>query len=182
VLALFIISSVIKNKHNHTDNTSGVIGVFRIAEMIAGHPELRKRCAFILFDHEEVMPGLLGSRAFAKWRRKNHPDKMQGTVINLDCIGNGDVLTVMTKKKHEKWHEITEFLQEEGFDAVKIRGSMFTGTSDHEPFAKGISLLYQKRSKLGALYMPGIHTRKDIICDLEKIERLGAAICEYIKK
>jgi len=167
----------IKNKHNRTDNTSGVLGVFRMAELAANDPVLREKCAFVLFDHEEI--GLVGSRAFAKWRRTHCPGKAQGTVINLDCIGNGDVLSVMTRKDHEGWHEMAAFLQSEGYYVMKGRGSILA-TSDHAPFAGGISLLFQKRSLLGPLYIPHLHTGKDKTCDLGQIERLCDSLRKYI--
>jgi len=169
----------IKNKHNHTDNTSGVVGVFAMAQRVAQDPELRQKCAFVLFDHEEVLPGLLGSRAFVKARSETK----NCTVINFDCIGNGDAMAVMTKKKHELWHNISTHLEHEGYCTKKVRGGLFSGgTSDHEPFPRGISLLLQKRSLLGPLYIPRIHTRRDTICDLDGIETLAEAMVNYIKK
>ena len=171
--------SSIKNKHNHNDNTSGVIGVYNMAAMIAQSPELKKRCAFVLFDHEEL--GLVGSHAFAKWRKKNYPDKEYLNVINFDCIGNGDVLAVMANKKHKGWDQIFGFLQSEGFDAAKVRGSIFTATSDHASFPIGVSLLYMQKSLLGPLYIPLIHTQKDAVCDIEKIEKLCSSVYKYIE-
>jgi len=73
ILVLLLSCFVIKNKNNHNDNTSGVLGVFGVAALIAENPELRSKCAFVLFDNEEL--GLLGSSAFAKWRNKNFPGK-----------------------------------------------------------------------------------------------------------
>ena len=176
---VFIASFLLKNKHNHNDNTSGVIGVYQMAQLIAQNPELKDRCAFVLFDHEEVLPGLLGSKAFAKWRRRNHPDKAGGVVINLDCIGLGNVLTVMTKKKHQGWHDIAAFLEQEGFSVKKVRGGM-TGTSDHAPFSAGVSLLFQKPSILGPLFIPNIHSGKDKTCDLDQLARLCDGVYAYL--
>ena len=73
ILVLLVLCFIIKNKNNHNDNTSGVLGVFSTASLVAKNPELRKKCAFVLFDNEEL--GLLGSSAFAKWRNKNFPGK-----------------------------------------------------------------------------------------------------------
>jgi len=179
LLLLLVIPSLIKNPHNHMDNTSGVLGVFNLAARIAESPALRKKCAFVLFDHEEVLPGLLGSKAFAKWRKRSYPDKVQGKVINLDCIGNGDVLTVMAKKKHEGQNNIAVFLQQEGFDVKKVRSGL-TGNSDHAAFPRGVSLLYQKRSLIGPLYIPKIHSARDTVCDLDQVDRLCGAVYTYI--
>lgn len=178
---ILIASFFLKNKHNHNDNTSGVLGVYQVAALVAQNPELKARCAFVLFDHEEVMPGLLGSKAFAKWRRQHHPDKAGGMVINLDCIGVGDVLTVMTKKKHDGWHNMADFLEKENFDVRKVRGGL-TGNSDHAPFPGGVSLLFQKRALLGPLYIPSIHSGRDKVCDLGQIERLCGTVYHYMDK
>jgi len=177
-IILMVVFSIIKNKHNHNDNTSGVLGVFNMAALAAGNPELRKKCAFELFDHEEL--GLVGSHSFAKWRKKNYPGKENVAVINFDCIGNGDVLVVMTKKEHQGWNQIADFLQCEGFDVVRTRSSALTASSDHAHFPMGVSLLYQKRSLLGPPYIPKIHTGGDTVCDLEGIDKLCASIYKYI--
>ena len=180
IALLFFGSFFLKNKRNHNDNTSGVIAVFRAAELIAAHPELRARVAFVLFDHEEILPGLLGSRAFSKWRRNHHPAKADGLVINLDCVGVGDVLTVMTKHKHEDWHQISDFMQGKGFQVKKVRGGL-AGTSDHAVFSKGVSFLFQKRALLGPLYIPHIHSGRDRHCDLDQIDQLCTATIAYLQ-
>lgn len=168
-----------KNKHNRNDNTSGVLGVYKIAELVLQSPELKARCAFVLFDHEEVLPGFLGSRAFAKWRKKTYPDKAEGAVINLDCIGLGDILAVVTKKKHERFHEVAEFIQGEGFEVVKVRGGI-AGDSDHSSFPNGVSLMCKKNSLLRSTYIPKIHTGRDMVCNLEQVEKLCKAVFKYI--
>jgi len=178
---VLMISFFVKNKNNYNDNTSGVLGVYKVAELVSSNPELKARCAFILFDHEEIFPGLLGSKAFAKWRTKNHPDKANGVVINMDCIGIGEVLSVMTKKKHDKFNNIAEFMQQEGFAVEKARGGL-AGNSDHASFTNGVSLLYKKRSLLGPTYIPKIHTNRDTVCNLEQVEHLCGAIYRYIDK
>lgn len=181
-LAFFLIiiaSSFIKNKHNHNDNTSGVLGVYRIAELVSQNQKLKPHCAFILFDHEEVFPGLLGSKAFSKWRNKNHPDKVEGTVINLDCIGVGDILSVMTKKKNEEFYNIVNFMESQGFNVERARGGL-AGNSDHASFTNGVSLLYKKRSLLGPTYIPNIHTSRDKVCNLDQIEAVCKSAYKYI--
>jgi len=179
IIVIFIGSFFLKNKHNHNDNTSGVLGVYNMAKLVAQNPQLKACCAFVLFDHEEILPGLLGSKAFAKWRKKKYPDKMESTVINLDCIGVGNILTVMAKKKHDGWYDIAGFLKQEGFDVRKIHGGLM-GNSDHASFPKGVSLLFQKRSLIGPLYIPNIHSGRDKVCDLSQIERLCGAVYRYV--
>jgi hypothetical protein len=178
--ALFIllgVSFLVKNKENRNDNTSGVIGVFTIAALAADNPGLRKKCAFVLFDNEEW--GLMGSLAFSKWRGKEYPDKKDAAVINLDCIGNGDILLLAAKNGHEVLDAAADFLQAEGFSVEKKKSSMIF-LSDHAHFSKGIMISFVKKSKLGYLYLPKIHTGKDIICDLENLGRLASAVYMHI--
>ena len=178
--AIFALFFFVKNPKNHNDNTSGVLGVYQVAKLVAENPQLKERVAFLLFDHEEVLPGLLGSKAFAKWRRKTYPNKTDTKVINLDCIGQGDVLTVMVKTDHPNWHHMADFMTEKGYPVKKARGGL-AGNSDHASFPGGVSLLFQKKSLLGPLYIPKIHTGRDKICNLDQIEQLGEAVYQYIQ-
>lgn len=180
VVTFLISYLVVKNPHNHNDNTSGVIGVFKVAELAAENPELRKRCAFVLFDHEEVLPGLLGSRAFAEWRKENFPDKAQGKVINLDVIGVGKVLTVVASKESEAFHKMAEFLEGEGHKPKKLCGAHHALNSDHAAFPNSVSLGYANHSLLGPVYVPKVHTNRDRHCDLERIEVLCGAVYKAV--
>ena len=177
VLALLLLGFLVKNRHNYNDNTSGVLGVIDIAARVAADPELRGRCALVLFDNEEW--GLLGSAAFRKWRKKRYPGKEPRTVINLDCIGNGDVLLVAATKGNKTWSSIADALKQSGFDTVKKRSSLVF-LSDHAHFSEGVMLSFVKRSRLGPLYLPRLHTNRDTICDTERIERLGEAVYKYL--
>jgi hypothetical protein len=171
----------IRNKNNHNDNTSGVLGVFDIAARVADNPEMREKVTFVLFDHEEIfIPGLsfgcLGSRSFSNWRKQNFPNTDSYRVINLDCIGNANVLGVITKKKGSVNDDIFGFLKDKGLNVKQV----YEGGADHSSFEQGISLIYQKRSLFGPLYIPNMHTRRDKVCDLAQIERLGEAVYQYI--
>ena len=178
---LFILLIAVKNPHNHNDNTSGCIGVYNAAAILAENPDLRKDCAFVLFDMEEQ--GLFGSGAFAKWRRKNFPGAEDSHVFNLDCIADGDLLILASKKKPAALKEresLAEFFQGEGFDVMQKVSSLAGYLSDHAKFKKGVMFAFLRRSKLGGLYIPNIHTSKDTVCDLEQIERLCQGIVKYI--
>jgi len=173
----------IKNPHNHNDNTSGCIGVYNVATIIAENPTLRERCAFVLFDMEEQ--GLLGSGAFAKWRSKTYPGKEQSYVINLDCIGVGEHLILASTKKpiaEAERAKMAQFLQGEGFDTIEKTSSLLGYLSDHAKFDRGVMLAFLRRAKLGGLYIPNIHTGRDRECDLEQIERLSASVVKYVSE
>ncbi|MCL1914234.1 MAG: M28 family metallopeptidase [Eubacteriaceae bacterium] len=167
----------VKNMHNHNDNTSGVVGVFNMAAKVSQNEALKGKVCFVLFDSEEL--GLLGSMAFAKYRKTNFPDKAGSLVINLDCIGNGDRLLVSSKSDHELWHAVASFFETEGFQVEKKRASIFY-MSDNVNFERGVLLSFVKQSTLGHPYMPLIHTNKDMICDIELINRLCESIYKYV--
>jgi len=174
---LLIAFFLFKNKHNRNDNTSGVIGVYGAAEQIAANLELKAKVAFVLFDNEEW--GLLGAAAFAKWRKKNCPDKKLAPVINLDCVGVGETLLLAATKKHEGLRALADFMAGEGFTAA-VKKSVLVYMSDHASFKRGVMFSYVKKSKLGPYYLPYIHTRKDTACDVERIGALSEAVAKYI--
>ena len=180
-LIIFFLMFALKNPHNHNDNTSGCLGVYNIATLISENSSLKEKCAFVFFDMEEA--GLLGSDAFAKWRRKQYPDKENSSVINLDCIGDGDYLVLASRKKPAALKErdaMTQFFHLKGFETIKKTSSMLGYLSDHAKFPNGIMLALLRRSKLGGLYIPNIHTSNDIVCDLDKIQRLSEVVVDYV--
>ena len=184
ILAIIVVLPLlfaVKNPHNHNDNTSGCIGVYNVATIIQGHPELRKRSAFILFDNEEV--GLFGSTAVAKWRKKNYPNKKNSLVINMDCIADGDLLIVASRGKSivkGEREKLAQFLLGEGFEALQKNSSILGYLSDHANFSKGIMLSFARRSRLGGLYLPNIHTARDRVWDLEQIDKLSESVVGYV--
>ena len=170
-----------KNKNNVNDNTSGTLGVYHCAAAIINNPELKSKCAFILFDNEEKM--LLGSMAFSRWHRKHHPNTREPAVINLDCIALGSVLVLAADKKSVAWPmlpKLAEYFQSHGFDTM-IKASNFTEyMSDHFCFPKGLMLIMLERSRLGPLYIPNIHSGKDKEYDLEQLERVCSCTVSYL--
>jgi Zn-dependent M28 family amino/carboxypeptidase len=172
----------IKNPHNHNDNTSGCIGVYNVATIVAEDVALRAKCAFVLFDREEL--GLLGSSAFAKWRKKTYPGRENSCVINLDCIGVGEYLILASKSNTESKKEraaMAKHFQAAGFETFEKTSSLFGYLSDHAMFEKGVMLAFLKRSRLGGLYIPNIHTSKDTVCSLEQIARLSESVVKYVR-
>jgi len=182
-IAVVVMVFFIKNPHNHNDNTSGCIGVYNVATIVAEDPELRGKCAFVLFDREEL--GLLGSSAFAKWRGKQYPQIGKSRVINLDCIGSGDYLVLASKNEAEAVEErvaMAEHFQADGFEILQKNSNLFGYLSDHAHFSKGVMLAFLKRSRMGGFYIPNIHTGKDTVCDLAQIARLSEAVVKYVRE
>lgn len=178
LIALMLIPMLILNRNNRNDNTSGVMCVLQSAMYAAEHPELLDKCCFVLFDNEEW--GLLGSLGFAAERKKRKVDEKKHFVINLDCVGVGEVLTaVTTGVPGERCKALTESLKSLGCE-VESKQSQLVFMSDHAAFPDAVMLAYMSRSKLGALYIPNIHSRRDVACDNALVAGLAEHICTFL--
>lgn len=178
-LVILFVTTITKNKNNRNDNTSGVLGVLHLAALAQKDPELRDKCCFILFDNEEW--GLYGSRGYAQWLKKNKIDTKESRVINLDCIGCGDILlAAKTLGKNTVCSEVAELMKGKGVKTVKKTSSMIF-MSDHANFKNSVMLSYVDRSVFGPLYIPNVHTSKDIECDMEKVKGLSEALCDAVR-
>jgi Peptidase family M28 len=116
------------------DNASGVEGVRRVAERLAGgsHP---RSLRFVAFGAEEI--GLVGSRRhMAGIRERGETDRVAG-MVNLDCIGRGEKLELLCAPEAllERARATTERLGLlERYEVVTELGAE-AGT-DHLPFAQ----------------------------------------------
>ncbi len=179
ILLLMFGSMVIKNKNNRNDNTSGVLSLLALAEKVAADDELRGKCCFVFFDNEEW--GLLGSSGFASQCKKKGIDLKQSKVINFDCVGYGDVLTFVSTKKTPIAKSVTAAFKEAGQKPVYKR-SMMIFMSDHASFKNSVMISYTKRSLIRLLYIPLIHTSKDVECDIDQINRLTDDFYTFAKQ
>lgn len=179
ILILLVASMFIKNKNNRNDNTSGVLSLLALAEKVAADDELRGKCCFVFFDNEEW--GLLGSAGFAKHCKKNGINLKQSKVINLDCVGYGDVLTFVSTKNTPIGKSVTAAFKEAGQKPV-YKKSMLIFMSDHANFKNSVMVSYTQRSLIGLLYIPLIHTSKDVECDIDKINNLTDDFYTFVKQ
>ena len=178
LFALMLIPMLIINLHNSNDNTSGVMCVLQCAMYALEHPETLNKCCFILFDNEEW--GLLGSLGFAAERKKRGTDEKKHFVINLDCVGAGEVLAaVTTGAPSERCKNLTDSLPALGCP-VECKQSQLVFMSDHAAFPDAVMLAYTSRSKLGPLYIPNIHSRRDTECDNSLVAGLAGHLCGYL--
>ena len=167
------------NKNNVNDNTSGVAAVLEIMSRIPA--EERSKAAFILFDDEEK--GLLGSKAYAK----AHPAvKEQGFVINLDCVGDGEHVLLISSEKAREADAYTALVQ--GMEAASGRElhifpmETSTGSSDHKSF-KTSSVIYACRVAKGiGFYCSKIHTKKDTVCEQVNLHFLAEGLSAFVTK
>ncbi len=178
VVLLVFLPMFVPNKTNRNDNTSGVLGLIAIAEIVSQNPELRDKCCFVFFDNEEW--GLLGSANYSSWLKKGGYDVQRSLLINLDCIGVGDKLVAAATNSRSKG---TKFLKQEfALRDVKLirKRSLMIYMSDHASFKGGVMLARMKRSTFGPLYIPNIHTRRDKECDLDMVSTLGEQLADII--
>lgn len=175
ILALMLIGPA--NPSNANDNTSGVVTLLEIAKSMPGNQ--RKKVCFVLFDLEEA--GLIGSASYRK-AHKSQTDRQM--VLNLDCVGDGDYLTLFPTKKLKKDRKrLTSLYKACGYfgkKSILLREKGFAFyPSDQANFPVGVGICaLNKRGK--TLYLSRIHTKKDTILERTNVNLLRAAIITYI--
>ena len=166
------------NRHNANDNTSGVV---TLLEILTSMPEnLRERVCFVLFDMEEA--GLVGSASYRK-AHKVSTDKQ--IVLNLDCVGDGDVIQftpVKNAKKDTALHDkLRTVCGKVGKKELRLRHKGFTaGSSDHKNFPNGVGIMAFRYKKGIGLYCSRIHTWRDTVLEQTNVNILRAAIISLI--
>ena len=168
------------NKHCANDNTSGVITLIKILEKMP--EQYRNDICIVFFDNEEK--GLFGSQFFAKKHKNIVKNKI---VINMDCVGDGQNIVFMSKRKARKDKDLQKFInamQESvgdkniNFMPKKMKFMMFP--SDQANFDKGVGVCSVRKSFLG-YYAGRIHTPFDTKCDEVNIEFLSDGIVKSME-
>lgn len=174
--SFYLLTRAFTNKHNKNDNTSGVSVVMKLMSM-----NNNKNVAFVLFDNEEK--GLLGSKAFNKAHKELLDNKL---VINLDCVGVGENIIVISKEdaiKHPL-HKILEntLLSNDDFNVMFYPMKGCRGNSDHKSFKCGVGVMACKKGKIVGYYTSRIHTNKDVIANTENIDFITNKLTDFINK
>ena len=175
ILALMMIGPA--NPSNANDNTSGVVTLLEIAKSMPGNQ--RKKVCFVLFDLEEA--GLIGSASYRK-AHKSQTDRQM--VLNLDCVGDGDYLTLFPTKRLKKDRKRLKSLYKAcgyfGKKSILVHEQGFSFyPSDQANFPWGVGICaLNKRGK--TLYLSRIHTKKDTILERTNVNLLRAALITYI--
>ena len=175
ILALMLIGPA--NPSNANDNTSGVVTLLEIAKSMPGNQ--RKKVCFVLFDLEEA--GLIGSASYRK-AHKSQIDRQM--VLNLDCVGDGDYLTLFPTKRLKKDRKRLKSLYKAcgyfGKKSILVHEQGFSFyPSDQANFPWGVGICaLNKRGK--TLYLSRIHTKKDTILERTNVNLLRAALITYI--
>lgn len=153
------------NPHTANDNTSGVAAVLAI--MAALPKEQHGNAAFLLFDNEEL--GLVGSKAY----NKAHKDAMaQKPLLNLDCIGDGNIMYLVLPKGADEETERTyraAFPEGNGFSVEIRRAEKTRYNSDQRSFKNGAALAAFRPGRLGNV-LGRIHTKHDTVCEEKNLQ------------
>ena len=166
------------NRHNANDNTSGVVTVLEIMHSLPDN--LRNKVCFVLFDLEEA--GLIGSSAY----RKLHKTAVENQIVlNMDCVGDGDVIQFVPVKNAKKdellLKKLASICRKVGKKELRLRTKGFTaGSSDHKNFPKGVGIMAFRYQKGVGLYCGRIHTYRDKILDQTNVNILRAALITFI--
>lgn len=175
-LGIFMLGT--PNKHTANDNTSGVIALCELLEMLT--PEQRAKTVFVFFDNEEY--GLLGSGYYRKVHKKRLKDFL---LINLDCISDGDHLLVIPNKPARKKYKglIKESFKDLGtkkFYFEKAETTFYP--SDQLNFPVHMAISSMNRKPFVGFYMDKIHTKHDVVFDRMNIECICNGIQTFISK
>ena len=164
------------NKNNYNDNTSGVATILSLAKKNINN----KKIAFILFDNEEK--GLEGSKAYNK-HHQNMKDKL---VINLDCVGNGEHIIVVSKELAMKNNNYlllkNSLIDNENYQVHYYSNKEGSSNSDQKSFDQGIGIMACKKNKLIGYYTARIHTNKDTVVNEDNIEYLTEKLTNFVNK
>jgi len=128
ILLLFTIPFLPKTYNpGADDNTSGVLAVLKIAKILEKYPNINFKA--ILFDNEEK--GMIGSTHFAI-RNMKLLKTNNSKVINLDCIGRGETIYIVSDKfyKNDCMNTVIDCMDKNNvnFEFSDI------DFSDHKPF------------------------------------------------
>ena len=142
--------------------------------------ELREQVCFVLFDLEEA--GLWGSSSYRSKHKKESNDQI---VLNVDCVGDGDLIMLFPKKKIRKNLELMEKLKQScgsyGNKQVTIHEEGFcTYPSDQSNFPYGVGICALRQGKFGP-YLSRIHTPKDTILEEANVQLLSKTLTEIIR-
>lgn len=170
---LFLMIAGPANKHTANDNTSGVITLCELIQVLT--PALRNKAAFIFFDHEET--GLLGSSNFRSRHKQLAKEKL---IINFDCVSDGDYIMVSVSKQANIEFETllkSSFLPGMGKKILFTNAEKTYYPSDQVGFRKAVAVAALKRKLFADYCIDKIHTAKDTCFDKTNIKFL----CERIR-
>ena len=163
------------NKHTVNDNTSGVIVLCELMEILP--PSVREQACFVFFDHEEN--GLIGSSYFRKTHKKA---TAHIPVINFDCVSDGEHMLLVQSKPFLKQYGdalLKSFTDADGITVHHEKSSTTLYPSDQGNFPVSLGVAAMKR-KWSLLYLDRIHTARDTVMREKNIEYLIVATQRFL--
>lgn len=165
------------NRRNANGNTSGVVAVL---ETMSSMPRImRDRVCFVLFDKSEPM----GAGA-ASYRRKHRQTSDKQLVLNLDCVGDGDILMMFPAKRVRKDAALMERLcameracGERSIQVWQKGSGLFL--SDQKSFPRGIGICALRKKRF-IRRVGRIHTIRDNVLEYTNINILRACLITFI--
>ena len=173
IATIFLMAFGIPNPRNANGNTSGVIALLEIAASMPRN--LRNRVCFVLFDKEQV--NFAGSAA----HRRPHPEavKLQ-TVVNLNCVGDGDTIMFFPNKAMAADPNLLYLERRCGAKCVKIRHKGWSSCDfGHAGFNRGVGVMALRRGKLGC-WLGRTRTIWDKNLEYTNVNILRACLITYI--
>lgn len=166
------------NKHTANDNTSGVITLCELLQILT--PEARANAAFVFFDHEET--GLIGSSLFRSKYKKIMKDKL---LINFDCVSDGDHILVSASKAARAGFADAlkaSFLPTEEKSILFVKAEKTYYPSDQMGFRQSVAIAALKHKKIIGYYMDRIHTKNDTVLDPANIKLICDSIHSLLER
>ena len=124
----------------------------------------------------------MGSAQF----RKQHKASTENTVVlNLDCVGDGNIIQLTPVKKARKdpalLDKLSVICKPIGQKELRLRSQGFYGgSSDHKNFPYGVAIMAFKQKKGIGLYCNRIHTWRDTILDTENVAVIRDALIAFL--
>ena len=181
VLGLSLLTLAFPNPRNDNDNTSGVLGCLLLARKVADDPILKDKVKFVFFDHEEW--GLVGSSAFARYKRSLGVDLRRLRIITLDCIGRGDIPMVVRNGKSPFAETLHQSLKEQNPNTL-IKDSGIIPLSDNYSFktAGAVNISVFNRSLIpGGYVIDRVHLPSDKGLDFSRVHQVVDGVYDYMR-
>ena len=176
VLIPVILMLFTSRMENRNCNTSGVVTLLEILRTLPENQ--RHKVCFVLFDMAEL--GWIGSASY----RKSHPESAAQTVVNLNCVGDGDHLLFMPGNKLKKdsaaYRKLFKCCGYFGNKSLLVQEK---GRSmhwmDYFAFPQGVGISAFRKTKKGMLYSR-VHHAQDRNLDETNVNILRAAVTTLI--
>src|SRR5690554_193168 len=179
IFGLSFFSILFPNPKNFDDNTSGVITLLTIAELIKQKNLDNIQLLFV--DKEEK--GLLGS--FAQYRKMKNDGSLKNNpkVISIDCVGGRGEIPLIVRNGKSSYEKEFADLIEKGFGKCKSIRTLLP-LSDSFAFRKlgALNISFVSKSLIpGGYFIKGIHSPMDKFLKTERIEKLAKLLVNEIE-